>query len=234
MKLKLSLLVLMLFIGPEPGLLQQANSAFEAGDYAACLQHYQQALKVYPEQRASIQFNMGLVSERLDSNAQAMIHYHQALKPQYPEAASQAANNLGILLLKAQKYPEALQSFKDALVYLPENEHARFNYELLLRMMQQRTSDQDNQSSSDPSVDPNSGSQPPSTQGQSPPSRTSRSRYRRLPSTENAGAIIMDTIPLARAQEMLDRMRQHEIRFLQQLRKIPANPLPRNDARKDW
>ncbi len=233
MKQTISIMFLLLFIGPDSRLLDQASRLFEQQAYPASIETYQEALKIYPEERPAILFNIAQAYWQMDSVSLALHNFHRALKPQLPQLAAHASNNIGVILVGQQQFQQALSAFKDALIYDETNEAARFNYELLLRRLQ---SSSNNPPPNDDQPDSSANDRqqnPPQTNRRSNTS-SSRSWFRRSPNSENAGAIMMDTIPIARAQQLLEEMRKNELKFLQQLRKIPANPLLRKEKRKDW
>lgn len=239
MKLNACLLVLLLIVGPEAGVLDRARAYLAASDWTAAIAQYELALEQYPQERPAIHFNMALAYEQMEAREQALEHYRLAIKPQHAQLAARASNNLGTLLAEDRQFQDALQAFRDALTYDEANETARYNYELLMRLL-----NPDADAPQPPPPPPSDGeseeegdappeAQPPSSR---PPGRTrqQRGRYRRPPGTEDAGAIIMDTIPLNEARRLLEQMQQNEIKFLQQLKKFPSAPLPRKDDKKDW
>jgi tetratricopeptide (TPR) repeat protein len=63
--------------------------------------------------------------------------------------ASFASNQNGIILGSQKEFDQALQAFKLALINDPNNESARYNYELLSRWLKENPDQQDNQGDTD-------------------------------------------------------------------------------------
>ena len=67
----------------------------------------------------------------MDSTAQALTQFTNAKTKKDPQLNSMALNNIGVLQAMNGENEIALASFKNALKSFHDNEHARYNYELL-------------------------------------------------------------------------------------------------------
>ncbi|MDX2247496.1 MAG: tetratricopeptide repeat protein [Bacteroidia bacterium] len=224
--------------------LSLAADAFQSGDFHTSILHYGEALKAYPAQAARIQYNIGQCYRELDSTDRALQFFHEVLDKNSPDVASLASNEIGLLMIRRQRTKEALEAFREALVYDPENENARYNYELLRKRMK----------GNNPPQQPPPPPRPPSPQDEEDTPEEDEEtapddnlpedyrdmirqiiqRQRQSNSTNDfARPIGSDTISLFQARRILESMRQNEIQYLQQLRKSAATP-HKNGGAPDW
>ncbi|MEZ4825068.1 MAG: tetratricopeptide repeat protein [Bacteroidia bacterium] len=224
--------------------LSMAADAYRNGDYHTSILHYGDALKAYPSRSASIQYNIGQCYLALDSTEQALQFFHIVLNGNQSGISSLASNEIGILLLRRQHPKEALEAFREALIFDPGNENARYNYELLKKRLQGNA----------PKNQPPPPPRPPSpqdeddTQAEEPqttPDDNVPEDYRSMieqliqrqrqsnATNDFARPTGDDTISLFQARRILESMRQNEIQYLQQLRKSAAAP-HKNEKSPDW
>lgn len=88
-------------------------------------------------------YNLGLSYQYADKNEEAQRTFMSLLSSPNPMIVSFASNHNGLILAKDEKYKEALEAFKYALIKDPQNEAARFNYELLARWLEENQDQQD-------------------------------------------------------------------------------------------
>ena len=91
---------------------------------------------MWPDLDAPLSYNTAQAFSRLQSIDSALIYYRQSLHTENPLLASQAANNIGLLHVEQREYLLAASDFRQALIYDPENEIARYNYELVMKLIQ--------------------------------------------------------------------------------------------------
>lgn len=101
----------------------------DAGDPAAAIPHYEQALRLQPA-NAEAENNLGFALARLDRHAEAEPHYRRALQFQ-PDYAV-ADNNLGATLMALGRTNEGLSAFTAALKANPRYAGAHANLGLAL------------------------------------------------------------------------------------------------------
>ncbi|ERM81610.1 hypothetical protein P872_19845 [Rhodonellum psychrophilum GCM71 = DSM 17998] len=82
-------------------------------------------------------YNLALSYHYNEQLEEAQAAYLGLIGSANPMIASFASNQNGILLGKQEKYKEALEAFKFALIKDPLNEPARYNYELLSRWLEE-------------------------------------------------------------------------------------------------
>lgn len=230
--------------GQEVSPLEKAYQSHEDEDYALSIKYYQEALKLHPENSANIRYNIGQCYMKMDSSEKALSYFYQLLAPEYGSIGSYAANNMGIIQLSLDRFKEALASFRQAMELDPENEYARYNYELLRKKMNDFFSNQKPPGAPSP---PNPRDQEDDQEEQDqdePQTRLPSKEYQELieqirrrirkPSTDDRGEPVgNDTISLTQAKRLLEAMRQDETQFLQQLRKTITSPR-KNENRPDW
>jgi tetratricopeptide (TPR) repeat protein len=138
------LLFLILFIPASWTATTRKNAAIKAAsrDYAEA--NYEAS--VASHLRLSTDF--GINSPNSSYNLALSYHYNNQLEEAQaaylgligsanPIIASFASNQNGTILGKQEKYKDALEAFKFALIKDPLNEPARYNYELLSRWLEE-------------------------------------------------------------------------------------------------
>ena len=223
----------LLLIGSD-GELSEARRRMDAQEYRDALRHYRIALKQYPDQTAAISYNMALCFLKLDSTKKATQYFQRAISQDNDALSSEAYNHIAISLAQDDKIPAALRNLKKALQLDPNNETARFNYEVLLRKQQPEEQKQQQ----------NSPDSPPPTSEQE---KQNREKYmenierelRRLMGMQKSDAALiggMDTLSLQEARRVLESMRENELRYQQQMRKSAAPPelSPEGKEKPNW
>lgn len=247
--MKQLIIYILLFIGvPSSGdkILSLAGEAYLNGDYSASIAYYKEAMAKYTRQAVQIRYNIGQCYMRMDSTDLALQYFHQVAAVPNGAIASPASNNIGVLLVRKQRNKEALEAFRESLIQNPDNEIARYNYELLKKQMQ---------GNQPPPPQPPKKQPPPPPQSSDDQEEEDDSagidnrnlpddykemirqiiqRQRQSRSTNDlARPVGGDTISLLQARRILENMRRNEIQYLQQLKKSAATP-HRNEKRPDW
>lgn len=231
-----TILLLAFWLGGD-GWLNEARRLTEAEQWSEALRAYEQAMDEYPALTAQISLNIGLVYLAMDSVSPAKEAFYQCLMPLAPQAAARALNHLGILALAESRPREALSNFREALLYDPAYEPARYNYELLARRLRK---DQ-------PPPNPNQPP-PPDQQDDLPPppadqpldpeyeeilQKLMSRRQRVLPPGDQAVPLGNDTLTVAEARQVVELMRRQDRQYVQQLRKISSASAAREN-RNNW
>lgn len=247
MKLIATILVFLLGLGGSENSLETAFQLYEEGQFQESIRYFREAAREYPSQSASIYYNMAQCMAKLDSSERALEYYHLSIRRGEDNLSSMAYNNIGILLVDQILLKEALESFRQAMIQNPNNETARYNYELLKRKLegkpkknqeQQQQSEEEEEESeeSDESDAPNDfqKDEPTLPVGEY---KELIERLRRRSRTNGSDDQVLpeslDTISLDQAEKILENMRQEEVQFLQQLRKSPVTPNKKN-GKPDW
>ena len=112
---------------------ENAQKAYLRGDFLEASLQYQLLAKQSFFTPAEVTFNLAnALFEQNDTNA-ARNKYTQLISLKEPFLASTTFSQLGIILCNEKDTARALALFKEALILKPDNEIARFNYELLKR-----------------------------------------------------------------------------------------------------
>ena len=209
----IGLSVLWVFIGPEIQILQQAAQLFHAQKYQESIAQYRQAREELPHHQAPIDYNMGQAFMQLGAPDSAMRYYQASLDTEDKKLASMATNNMGLIHIEREAYPLAAADFRQALTDDPDNELARYNYELVMRLLHTEIPLD--------SIELPPSTMPPSPQSQNPPPiklPPPPDAHRSF--TENSGQVIReDSLSMTEAMRILDLIRKNEQQYLQQLRK---------------
>jgi len=88
------------------------------------------------------QFDLALSYQFNEQEEDAKQKYIELVSSKKRNIASSASNQNGVLLGREEKYQEALEAFKTALIKDPTNEIARYNYELLARWLEKNEDQQ--------------------------------------------------------------------------------------------
>lgn len=203
---------------------EQAQSLFEQKQYTEAVSMYQQLLQKYPSQSQQIRYNLAMSYMAMDSLEAALQQMNLAAGLQADVSLqSKALNQLGVWNLRKNMKKDALQFFLNALKTNPENEIARYNYELLKKQIEDEPESPPNPDPDEP--DDNSSAQ------------EWKKRFDYFSPQDNSEGLptirSYDSIPMPKAIELLDQMRNNELKFLQQLRKSAANANPSSNQ-SEW
>jgi tetratricopeptide (TPR) repeat protein len=248
--------------GP-PSAVQEASKAYEAQQYAKAVAGFSTAHDAYPRQHPQLNFNTAQAWLRLDSVAQATSWYGKVTNAsqQAPQLGSWAWNNLGCIYAappassnpaagqgmpmmggqmpgqggadpKAQ-LEQALQAFKDALKLDPDNEIARYNYELIKhkirqQQQQQQQDQQQEQEQEEEQQKDKQDQQPQKDQQKDSPQNQENKGNQGQGEGENAAQMSE-----VEAQRLLDAMNANEKKFLQQIEKGKKHRTYNEDG-PDW
>jgi len=134
---------------------REANKAYVAGDYAKAEQLYREAINSQPE-NAKLYFNLGNTLAKMDRWEEAVQAYTQFLAlAATPEQKALGEYNIGTVLGKDDNWEQAAKHFKRSLSLNPNDEDAKFNYELALQKQkenEQQQQQQQNQKPPEPSA----------------------------------------------------------------------------------
>ena len=139
------LIIGFLFVASSLNDARKANEAFKNGDYELAVQLYRQAIDQNPD-NSRLYFNLGNALAKAGNTEEAMEFYEQFKSmTEVNDQQSLADYNKGKLLSEQENFDEAISHFREALRKNPDDEDARFNYELAQRMKQQQEQQQQEQ-----------------------------------------------------------------------------------------
>ncbi|GAB3508429.1 hypothetical protein GCM10027341_44220 [Spirosoma knui] len=118
---------------------QQAERAYETGRYAEALRLYTYLSKTTTTIDPAVRLNLGHTYFKLRRYSQAKPQYQTLLRSDRPDLRTGAATQLGVLACLEGDSAVALSLFEQALLENPDNEPARYNFELIKRYYSGRT-----------------------------------------------------------------------------------------------
>ena len=148
--------------------------------------------------------------------------YAQLVSLKEPLLASTTYSQLGIIFCNEKDTLRALSLFKEALILKPDNEIARFNYELLKRQYHPQKAETQNT----PKPKDNQQIPPPKTQEEKAEISKDDSQKELLKTLKNYG------LTPEKAKTILDGMKNSEIQYIQQRQNLVKS----KDSRitKNW
>ena len=129
---------------------EAGNAAFAEQDYARAVEKYQEAVVADPELAAPV-YNTASALYRQEAYDQVPAALQVAMTNADEILTQQSHYNLGNSLFKAEDYAGAVEAYKEALRFDPQDLDAKVNLELALRKLQeqeqqnQEQQEQDNQ-----------------------------------------------------------------------------------------
>lgn len=141
--MKLVMLILLLLVDPVKigkvnALKDQAKKAFQTGDFKSAVTHYRTLTDSLSVTEDEINLNLAHAYFQLNDTVAAQQAYQTALRTTNKKYQSIARQQLGTLLNRQGKFEEALAEYKESLKADPQNEEARYNYELLKKKLDEQ------------------------------------------------------------------------------------------------
>lgn len=125
-------------IGKINTLKEEAKKAFQTGDFKTAANRYQLLTDSLQVREDEVNLNLAHAYFQLNDTVAAQQAYQTALRTTNKKYQSIARQQLGTLLNRQGKFEEALAEYKEALKANPENEEARYNYELLKKKLDEQ------------------------------------------------------------------------------------------------
>ncbi|CAN5200751.1 hypothetical protein BH23BAC1_BH23BAC1_46640 [soil metagenome] len=129
-------------------LKKKAREAYLQQDFSAAAVNYKRLIEEYKVDDQNVVLNLANAYFQLQDTTNARLNYQRAVVRGNREVRSQALSQLGVLAHKGQQLPQSLSFFKEALKSDPSNEEARYNYELVKKLLDQKK-DQESQNDED-------------------------------------------------------------------------------------
>src|SRR5690606_22009897 len=134
-------------IAERNGAIEQAERSYAETRFEDAVRQHLLLISDYGMNSEEGRFNLALSYQNNGQEADAQKTYTGLFSSPHDILPSFAANQVGVLEGREKKYQEALASFKTALLKNPQNEHARYNYELLSRWLENRDEDKEQEPS---------------------------------------------------------------------------------------
>jgi Ca-activated chloride channel homolog len=119
-------------------LKRKAKEAYNTGKYSEAIQHYKYLTDSLQVDDDNIKLNLANAYYHLKDTANAKNNYNSLLASADRSVKSVAHQQLGIMNNRDKKFKEALDHFKEALKADPANGDARYNYELLKKVLREQ------------------------------------------------------------------------------------------------
>ena len=126
-------------------LKKEAEEAYLAGDYQKAIENYQYLVDSFDVKDDMLMLNLSNAYYKINDTTNSISNYESLLKSPTREVRSIAYQQLGIIKSQSKKYKDALQDFKQSLKANPFNNDARYNYELLKKLIQEQEQQQQQQ-----------------------------------------------------------------------------------------
>ena len=126
-------------------LKKEAREAYQNGDYTTAIDNYHYLLDSMNIDDDKIRLNLANAYYQLKDTTNAQNRYSALTESENSVIRSTAYQQNGIIQNAQKKHKEALQSFKNALKSDPTNEGARYNYELVKKLIKEQEEQQKDQ-----------------------------------------------------------------------------------------
>jgi len=117
---------------------RKANEAFRNGDFETAVNLYQSAISQNPDD-SRLYYNLGNALSKLGMAEEAKAAYEQFKNlSDDPVQQSLADYNTGTMLTESEQYEEAMEYLRNSLIKNPDDDDARYNFEMAMRKLQQQ------------------------------------------------------------------------------------------------
>ncbi|UZD23672.1 hypothetical protein PBT90_09745 [Algoriphagus halophytocola] len=113
-----------------------ASESYSKAEYEQSITNHQALIDQFQYSSSALDYNLGLSNQYAEKPDEASAYYDQVTTSPDKTLASFAFNQSGVILGNKEEYEAALSKFKSALIKDPNNEVARYNYEMLARWLQ--------------------------------------------------------------------------------------------------
>jgi hypothetical protein len=132
-------------IGRRNAAIKEAATSYSKAEYEASVANHLKLSTDFGISSPNATYNLALSYHYNGQLEEAQRTYSGLMGSNNKTLISFASNQNGTILASQQKYDEALEAFRFALIQNPENEPARYNFELLSRWLQENPDQQQNQ-----------------------------------------------------------------------------------------
>ena len=134
-------------IAERNGAIEQAERFYAETKFEDAVRQHLLLISDFGLNSEEVRFNLALSYQNNGQEADAQKTYTGLIPASHAILPSFAANQVGVIQGREKQYQEALESFKTALLKNPDNEYARYNYELLSRWLENRDEDKEQEKS---------------------------------------------------------------------------------------
>jgi hypothetical protein len=122
-----------------------AKEAYEAGNYQLAIEQYRFLIDSLEVNEEEVLLNLSNSYFNTSDSVSARKNYSMLTSSDNNEIRSRAYQQLGVMDFADQNLETALQNFKQSLKAEPSNEEARYNYELLKKILKEQEEQQQQQ-----------------------------------------------------------------------------------------
>ena len=125
-------------IGKINTLKAEAKEAFQAKDFKKAIIKYKYLVDSLDVNEEEVRMNLAHAYFQVQDTVNAFNTYLPLAQSNDRKIKSVAHQQLGVLSNRQSKFEDALNYFKQALKAAPENEDARFNYEMVKKKLEEK------------------------------------------------------------------------------------------------
>ena len=154
--MKVVILILMVLlidpgdIGKINSLKSEAKDAYKKGDFKTAISKYKYLVDSLNVNEDEVKLNLANAYFEANDTTYTANSYQPLTQSTNPRIRSVAHQQLGVLSNRDNKYEEALANFKQALKADPNNEDARYNYEMVKKKLAEQKKKEEEQKKNDP------------------------------------------------------------------------------------
>ncbi len=126
----------------------EAKKAFLAGDFTTAIKKYTYLIDSLGVNEDEVRANLASAYFQANDTTGALNNYQRLTQSANKKISSVANQQLGVMANNQEKLEESLNYFKQALKAAPENDEARYNYEIVKKKLEEKKK-QDQQKNKD-------------------------------------------------------------------------------------
>ena len=126
----------------------EAKKAFLSGDFTTAIKKYTYLIDSLGVNEDEVRANLASAYFQANDTTGALNNYQRLTQSANKKISSVANQQLGVLANNQEKLEESLNYFKQALKAAPENDEARYNYEIVKKKLEEKKK-QDQQKNKD-------------------------------------------------------------------------------------
>lgn len=119
-------------------LKKEAKEAYLAGDYRTAIEKYRYLIDSLDVEDDKVFLNLSNAYYSVKDTSNAVSYYQILTRSETPQVQSIAWQQLGNIDALRKQYKQALLSFKESLKANPANDEARYNYELMKKLLKEQ------------------------------------------------------------------------------------------------
>ncbi len=213
--------------------IRSGNDMFAEENYKDAEVDYMKALEKNPESVKG-QYNLGDALYKLENYEDATKLFESAAGKELDDKTkAEVFYNLGNSYLKAQKLPEAIDSYKNSLRLNPDDMDAKYNLQYALNMQQQQQQQQDQQQDQENKEDKEDQEQEQKDQEQNQEQQQNQDQQEQEQQQQNQQQAQPQQISKQDAERMLEALKNDENKTLEKVR-LQQVPAKAKKTEKDW